>query len=71
MAQKHMSWKDLTDSERQRARDRLTRRQLDVYTLHLAGCSQRQIATMLGLTKTTVADHKRRALELLAQEDAA
>lgn len=66
-----MSWRDLTDPERQRARDRLTKRQLDVYTLHIAGCSQRQIATMLGLTKTTVADHIHRALALLAQEDAA
>lgn len=66
-----MSWRDLTDQERQRAHDRLTKRQLDVYTLHLAGCSQRQIATMLSLAKTTVADHIHRALELLAQEDAA
>ncbi len=66
-----MSWRDLTEAERDRARNTLSHRQLDVYTLHLAGCSQRQICTMLGLSKTTVADHIRRSLQLLAQEDTA
>lgn len=66
-----MSWRDLTEQQRQHARETLTKRQLDVYTLTLAGCSQRQIATMLGLTKTTVADHQRRIAQLTMEDTSA
>ncbi len=66
-----MSWKDLTEQQRQHARDVLTKRQLDVLTLHLAGCSQRRIATMLNLKRTTVRDHLTVAIACLKEDQAA
>lgn len=52
-----MSWNTLPPHQRDHAQTQLTPKQLDVLILHLAGCSQRRIATMLNLSRTTVRDH--------------
>ncbi len=52
-----MSWNQLPTHTRIELQGRLTKRQLDILTLHLAGCSQRRIATMLNLDRSTVRDH--------------
>lgn len=54
-----MSWSQLDPKTKRRIEKRLTKRQLDVLILTLAGCSQRRIATMLTLHRSTVQDHLR------------
>ncbi len=65
-----MSWNTLDPKHQTHLEETLTRKQLDVLVLHLAGCSQRRIATMLGYrSKTTVADHLRAGRDALAALD--
>ena len=66
-----MSWKDLDPQHRHHLEQTLTSRQLDVLILHLAGCSQRRIATMLGIHRTTVRDHLTTAIACLKEDEAA
>lgn len=61
-----MSWRTLDPQLRTRIQHTLTQRQLEVLILHLAGCSNRKGATMLGLTPTTYRDHLARAKHLTA-----
>ncbi len=65
-----MSWSALPDDLKQVAVDNLTRKQLDVLKLHLAGCSTGRIGRMLDITEPTARGHleaahrnMRRALE--------
>jgi len=55
------------------AKQHLTRKQLDVLKLHLAGCGTRRIATMLDISEPTAREHLRRAKARLRPhlEDAA
>ena len=62
-----MSWKDLPQPRRTQLEATLTSRQLDVLILHLAGCSQRRIVTMLGISRTTVRDHLTTAIAKLEE----
>lgn len=62
-----MSWNTLDPAIREIAERELTPRQLDVLILHLAGCSQRTIATMLGMRRTTVRDHLAIAIATLKE----
>lgn len=68
-----MSWNTLDPTIRQLAERELTRKQLDVLKLHLAGCGTRRIATMLSISEPTAREHLRLAKLRLAQalEDAA
>jgi DNA-binding CsgD family transcriptional regulator len=56
-----MSWRTLPPHVRQAAEHALTRKQLDVLKLHLAGCGTRRIATMLSISEPTAREHLRRA----------
>lgn len=62
-----MSWNDLPPDLRSALETRLTKGQLDVLTLHLAGCSQRRTADMLGIARTTVKDRLRTALNTITE----
>lgn len=62
-----MSWNQLPVNIRETATGALTRRQLDVLKLHLAGCGTRRIATMLDLSEPTIREHLRRAKANLAR----
>jgi DNA-binding NarL/FixJ family response regulator len=64
-----MSWNTLDPAAKHHAQTHLTQRQLDILTLHLAGCGTRRISTMLGIHRTTVKDHLRTALTTMAQHD--
>lgn len=70
-----MSWNHLTPELQTIAQQVLTRKQLDVLKLHLAGCGTRRIATMLDISEPTAREHLRRALAKLRphldQENAA
>lgn len=62
-----MSWNTLTPHERELISQTLTPTQLRVYILHLAGCSQRRTATMLGYrSKGTVSHHLQAAHNAIA-----
>lgn len=52
-----MSWNALQPKIRRIAVETLTERQMEVWTLYLAGCGQRRIATMLDLERATVREH--------------
>jgi DNA-binding CsgD family transcriptional regulator len=56
-----MSWKTLDPNIQTIATRELTRKQLDVLKLHLAGCGTRRIATMLDISEPTAREHLRRA----------
>lgn len=63
-----MTWGQLPLDVRQEVAATLNERQLNVLYLHLAGCSHRRIATMLGYkSKTSVRDHLKPGLDLLAE----
>lgn len=62
-----MSWSTLPPTIQNTATRALTRRQLDVLKLHLAGCGTRRIATMLDLSEPTIREHLRRAKANLAR----
>ena len=52
-----MSWSTLEPVVRETAERELTAKQLDVWKLHLAGCSYRRIAMMLDIAVPTVRGH--------------
>lgn len=52
-----MSWSSLPEPVREIAERELTAKQLDVFKLHLAGCSYRRIHTMLEIGVPTVRGH--------------
>lgn len=64
-----MSWNTLTPQHRAHLEHTLTPGQLDVLILHLAGCSQRRIADMLGISRTTTRDRLRAATNAIATLD--
>lgn len=61
-----MNWSTLPPHIRTATEQQLTSKQLDVLVLHLAGCSQRRIATMLNVSRTTVRDHLAVGLDTIA-----
>lgn len=52
-----MSWNTLDPHIRHTAEQVLTRKQLDVWKLHLAGLGTRRIADMLHITRSTTRTH--------------
>lgn len=64
-----MSWNTLDPRHRAHLEHTLTPGQLDVLVLHLAGCSQRRIADMLGIARTTCRDRLRVATNAIAALD--
>lgn len=52
-----MAWRDLDTHTQQTIRRALTPKQLDVFILHLAGCSPYRISLMLTVSRRTVRDH--------------
>jgi RNA polymerase sigma factor (sigma-70 family) len=62
-----VSWAALDPTTKARIQATLTDRQQQVLTLHLAGCSQRRIATMLGISRTAVRDHLTTAVTALKE----
>lgn len=62
-----MSWNTLDPTIKAIAQQALTRRQLDVWKLHLAGLGQRRIADMLQITRSTVRSHLHDAHQTLAR----
>lgn len=52
-----MSYSEVSEDVREVANRVLTGKQLDVWVLMLAGCSQRRSALMLGLSRSTVRSH--------------
>lgn len=56
----------LPPAVRQAAEQHLTRKQLDVLKLYLAGFGTRRIAALLGIAEPTAREHLRRATERLA-----
>lgn len=63
-----MSFATLPPDVREIAERTLTRKQLDVFKLHLAGCSYRRIATMLEIGVSTVRSHLDAAHHRLERE---
>lgn len=61
-----MTWNQLHPDHRLLAENTLTRKQLDVYKLHLAGCGTRRIALMLDISQSTARTHLARAHQKLA-----
>jgi DNA-binding NarL/FixJ family response regulator len=68
-----VSWSTLPPELQKIAETKLTRKQLDVLKLHLAGYGTRRIATTLGVAEPTAREHLRRALDRIRPhlEDAA
>ncbi len=68
-----MSWQTLSPEIRVIAERELTRKQLDVLKLWIAGAGTARIAVMLGISESTARGHKTRALQKLKpwMEDAA
>lgn len=64
-----MSWNTIDPRHRQELEQRLTKKQLDVLVLMLAGCGSRRISDMLGISRTAAKDHMRTARNALANLD--
>lgn len=62
-----MSWRELPQDVRSTAENVLTRKQLDVWKLWLAGCSSRRIALMLMVSRSTVRSHLEDGMIRLSQ----
>jgi DNA-binding CsgD family transcriptional regulator len=58
-----VSWSSLPESVRTAAERELTRKQLDVLKLWANGHGTDRISLILGLSRSTVRDHLRRALQ--------